>query len=113
MRRSPSDPSARIGTVGCVALDGQGNLAAGTSTGGLVNKLFGRIGDSPIIGAGTYADIAEGIIWATDNGAHVINLGFGGTESSMALETIEVWKNFSRQTAHFHFGGQKSGQNIL
>jgi beta-aspartyl-peptidase (threonine type) len=45
-----------IGTVGCVALDRDGNLAAGTSTGGLTNKRFSRIGDSPIIGAGTYAD---------------------------------------------------------
>jgi beta-aspartyl-peptidase (threonine type) len=44
------------GTVGCVALDQQGNLAAGTSTGGLKMKQFGRVGDSPIIGAGTYAD---------------------------------------------------------
>jgi beta-aspartyl-peptidase (threonine type) len=43
-------------TVGAVALDGAGNLAAGTSTGGLTNKMFGRVGDSPIIGAGTYAD---------------------------------------------------------
>lgn len=46
----------QYGTVGCVALDEQGNLAAGTSTGGLTNKKFGRIGDSPILGAGTYAD---------------------------------------------------------
>lgn len=45
-----------IGTVGCVALDSHGNLAAGTSTGGLANKKFGRVGDSPIVGAGTYAD---------------------------------------------------------
>jgi beta-aspartyl-peptidase (threonine type) len=44
------------GTVGAVALDQRGNLAAGTSTGGLTNKRFGRIGDSPIIGAGTYAN---------------------------------------------------------
>ncbi len=44
------------GTVGCVALDSHGNLAAGTSTGGLTNKLYGRIGDSPIVGAGTFAD---------------------------------------------------------
>lgn len=44
------------GTVGCVALDRNGNLAAGTSTGGLTNKKFGRVGDSPIISAGTYAD---------------------------------------------------------
>jgi beta-aspartyl-peptidase (threonine type) len=43
------------GTVGAVALDRQGHLAAGTSTGGMTNKRFGRVGDSPIIGAGTYA----------------------------------------------------------
>jgi len=46
----------KYGTVGCVALDKEGNLAAGTSTGGMTNKKFGRIGDSPIIGAGNYAN---------------------------------------------------------
>jgi L-asparaginase / beta-aspartyl-peptidase len=46
----------QMGTVGCVALDWRGNIAAGTSTGGLVNKKHGRIGDSPIVGAGTFAD---------------------------------------------------------
>jgi beta-aspartyl-peptidase (threonine type) len=50
------DTASYIGTVGCVALDYDGNLAAATSTGGLTNKKFGRIGDSPIIGAGTFAD---------------------------------------------------------
>ncbi|KAL6552619.1 hypothetical protein OROHE_007983 [Orobanche hederae] len=47
---------SQIGTVGCVAVDNSGNLAAATSTGGLVNKMVGRIGDTPIIGAGTYAN---------------------------------------------------------
>ncbi len=51
-----SRPNETRGTVGCVALDSRGNLAAATSTGGLTGKLPGRIGDSPIIGAGTYAD---------------------------------------------------------
>jgi beta-aspartyl-peptidase (threonine type) len=46
----------KFGTVGCVALDKQGNLAAGTSTGGMTNKKYGRVGDAPIIGAGTYCD---------------------------------------------------------
>ena len=46
----------KFGTVGCVALDQNGNIAAGTSTGGMTNKKWGRIGDSPIIGAGTYAN---------------------------------------------------------
>jgi beta-aspartyl-peptidase (threonine type) len=49
-------PDYKFGTVGAVALDNNGNLAAGTSTGGMSNKKFGRVGDSPIIGAGTYAN---------------------------------------------------------
>ncbi len=49
-------PAQKAGTVGAVALDRKGNLAAGTSTGGLTNKLRGRVGDSPLLGAGTYAD---------------------------------------------------------
>ncbi len=56
LRLADSAPEdLRFGTVGCVALDTQGNLAAGTSTGGTKQKLPGRVGDSPIIGAGTYA----------------------------------------------------------
>ncbi|KAK2367216.1 putative isoaspartyl peptidase/L-asparaginase [Trifolium repens] len=47
---------SQIGTVGCVAVDSNGNLASATSTGGLVNKMVGRIGDTPVIGAGTYAN---------------------------------------------------------
>ncbi|KAJ1388547.1 Peptidase T2, asparaginase 2 [Sesbania bispinosa] len=47
---------SQIGTVGCVAVDSHGNLASATSTGGLVNKMVGRIGDTPVIGAGTYAN---------------------------------------------------------
>ena len=60
--------SKKYGTVGCVVLDIHGNLAAGTSTGGLTNKKFGRIGDSPIIGAGTYADNKSCAISCTGNG---------------------------------------------
>ncbi|PTR17008.1 beta-aspartyl-peptidase (threonine type) [Nitrosospira sp. Nsp2] len=56
------------GTVGAVALDRRGNLAAGTSTGGLTNKRFGRVGDSPIIGAGTYADNRSVAVSATGSG---------------------------------------------
>lgn len=51
----------KFGTVGCVVLDQSGNLAAGTSTGGMTNKKYGRVGDSPIIGAGTYANATVGI----------------------------------------------------
>ncbi len=60
------------GTVGVAALDREGNLAAGTSTGGLTDKRFGRIGDSPIIGAGTYADNRTCALSATGKGEEFI-----------------------------------------
>jgi len=60
------------GTVGCAALDKSGNLAAGTSTGGMTNKKFGRVGDSPIIGAGTYASNATCAVSATGWGEFFI-----------------------------------------
>ncbi len=60
LQRQSGTPDAhaqsRFGTVGCVALDARGNLAAGTSTGGMTGKLPGRVGDTPIIGGGTMAD---------------------------------------------------------
>lgn len=62
----------RYGTVGCVALDLSGNLAAGTSTGGMTNKNWNRIGDAPIIGAGTYANNATCAISATGWGEFFI-----------------------------------------
>src|SRR6185312_3964819 len=60
------------GTVGAVALDRNGNLAAATSTGGMTNKLPGRIGDSPLIGAGTYANNASCAVSATGDGEYFI-----------------------------------------
>jgi beta-aspartyl-peptidase (threonine type) len=64
--------SAYFGTVGAVALDQQGNLAAATSTGGMTNKRFGRVGDSPIIGAGTYANNESCAISSTGHGEYFI-----------------------------------------
>ena len=66
------DASARCGTVGCVALDASGNLAAGTSTGGMTGKAPGRVGDSPIIGGGTIADNASCAVSATGDGEYFI-----------------------------------------
>lgn len=62
----------KLGTVGAVALDQDGHLAAGTTTGGTTNKRFGRVGDSPIIGAGTYADNATCGVSATGHGEYFI-----------------------------------------
>jgi beta-aspartyl-peptidase (threonine type) len=62
----------RFGTVGAVALDSAGNLAAGTSTGGTTNKRFGRVGDAPIIGAGNYADNESVAVSATGAGEFFI-----------------------------------------
>lgn len=67
-----SREEGHMGTVGCVALDRHGNLAAGTSTGGVTNKMFGRIGDSPIVGAGTYADNATCAVSCTGMGEYFI-----------------------------------------
>ena len=71
------------GTVGCVVLDKQGNLCAGTSTGGMTNKKFGRIGDSPIIGAGTYADNKTCAVSCTGHGEYYIRLAFAKDISAM------------------------------
>ena len=76
LARARADAAAtaadRYGTVGAVALDAAGNLAAATSTGGYTNKLPGRVGDSPIVGAGTYAENATCAVSATGTGEHFI-----------------------------------------
>ncbi len=68
----PFIKDSKFGTVGCVALDQHGNLAAGTSTGGMTNKRWNRIGDSPIIGAGTYANNATCAVSSTGWGEYFI-----------------------------------------
>jgi L-asparaginase / beta-aspartyl-peptidase len=71
--KSAALPEAfKFGTVGCVIRDGKGNLAAGTSTGGMTWKKHGRIGDSPVIGAGTYADNNTCAISCTGHGEYFI-----------------------------------------
>ncbi|WP_038179135.1 isoaspartyl peptidase/L-asparaginase family protein [Vibrio rhizosphaerae] len=65
----------QFGTVGAVALDNNGNLAAATSTGGMMNKQYGRVGDSPIIGAGTYAENHHVAVSATGMGEVFIRCG--------------------------------------
>ncbi len=67
-----TNPDYKYGTVGCVALDQQGNLAAGTSTGGMTNKRWNRLGDAPIIGAGTYAANDACAVSCTGHGEYFI-----------------------------------------
>ena len=73
----------RHGTVGAVALDKNGNLAAATSTGGTTNKRPGRVGDSPIVGAGTYANNATCAVSATGDGEYFIRASVGHDISAM------------------------------
>lgn len=82
------------GTVGCAALDKNGNLAAGTSTGGLMMKKFGRVGDAPIIGAGTYANNNTCAVSATGQGEFFIRLGVAKDISSLM-----EYKNYSLMDA--------------
>ena len=84
----------RIGTVGCVALDLQGNLAAGTSTGGMTNKKWDRIGDAPIIGAGTYANNASCGVSATGWGEFFIR-----SVVAHDIAALVEYKNLSIQEA--------------
>jgi beta-aspartyl-peptidase (threonine type) len=89
---------SHVGTVGAVALDGNGRLAAATSTGGMTGKRYNRIGDSPIIGAGTYADNRSCAVSATGHGevfiraavAHDIcaRMRFGGRALSAAVREV-------------------------
>jgi L-asparaginase / beta-aspartyl-peptidase len=89
---------SHVGTVGAVALDGNGRLAAATSTGGMTGKRYNRIGDSPIIGAGTYADDRSCAVSATGHGevfiraavAHDIcaRMRFGGRTLSAAVREV-------------------------
>ena len=69
---SETGAATHCGTVGCVALDERGNLAAGTSTGGITGKLSGRVGDSPVIGAGTFADNASCAVSGTGEGEYFL-----------------------------------------
>ena len=79
-----SEPLAKaFGTVGAVALDKFGNIAAGTSTGGMTNKKYGRVGDSPIIGAGTYANNNTCGVSATGWGEYFIRLDVARDISAM------------------------------
>ncbi|WP_311746892.1 isoaspartyl peptidase/L-asparaginase [Proteus terrae] len=89
----------KYGTVGAVALDQHGNLAAGTSTGGMTNKRYGRVGDSPIIGAGNYADNETVAVSATGSG-------------EMFIRTLTAF-NIAAQVKYKNLPLKEAAQNAL
>jgi beta-aspartyl-peptidase (threonine type) len=91
---------SHFGTVGCVSLDTHGNLAAGTSTGGRTNKKFGRVGDSPIIGAGTYANNATCAISGTGLGEQFIRHAVGFNISARLAYLKQPLKDAVAEVLH-------------
>ncbi|CAI0556574.1 unnamed protein product [Linum tenue] len=95
---------SQIGTVGCVAVDRDGNLATATSTGGLVNKMVGRIGDTPVIGAGTYAN-SYCAVSATGRGEAVIR-----ATVARDVAALMEYKGLSLQEAAAYVVGERVPQ---
>lgn len=100
------DGNKKFGTVGAVALDRYGNIAAGTSTGGMTNKKYGRVGDSPIIGAGTYANNNTCAVSCTGHGEFFMRgvvaydisalMEYGGLSLKEAADSV-IMKKLVRQ----------------
>jgi beta-aspartyl-peptidase (threonine type) len=93
------DSISKYGTVGCVVLDMNGNIAAGTSTGGITNKRYNRIGDSPIIGSGTYANNKTCAISCTGHGEDFIRI--------VAAHQVHSYMFFSKMSL------RKSAENVI
>ena len=89
-----------LGTVGCVVLDREGNIAAGTSTGGLTNKKYGRVGDSPIIAAGTYADNRTCGVSGTGIGEHFIRHAVAYDVSARMMYRDDSLEESARAVIH-------------
>jgi beta-aspartyl-peptidase (threonine type) len=92
----------KYGTVGCVALDKSGNITAGTSTGGMTNKRYGRFGDVPVIGAGTYADNATCGVSCTGHGEYFIRYAVGHD-----MTALMAYKGMSLEAAGQHIIHEK------
>ena len=95
----------KYGTVGCVAIDVDGNIVAGTSTGGMTNKKWGRIGDSPIIGAGTYANNNTCGISSTGSGEYFIRTVAAFQVSSLLENNDYDLKKAMSKVIHEKIGG--------
>jgi L-asparaginase / beta-aspartyl-peptidase len=93
---------SKFGTVGCVALDQAGNLAAGTSTGGMNNKRYNRIGDTPVIGAGTYANNATCAVSSTGHGEYFMRYVV-----AYDISALMEYKNLGLEAAANHVVHEK------
>ena len=108
------DRDEKRGTVGAVALDRQGNLAAGTSTGGLTNKRFGRVGDSAVIGAGTYADNRSVAVSGTGTGEMFIRTAAAfNTAAQIRLQRIPITEAADNTLAEIAAIGGDGGLIVL
>ncbi len=97
MDHNDEDPAKKMGTVGAVACDANGDIAAATSTGGMTNKAFGRIGDSPLIGAGTYANNRTCAISCTGHGEPFIR-----AVTAYDVSCLMEYKGYSlKEAMHF------------
>ncbi|NND52538.1 MAG: isoaspartyl peptidase/L-asparaginase [Flavobacteriaceae bacterium] len=100
----PIIKNSKFGTVGCAALDKNGNLAAGTSTGGMTNKRWGRIGDAPIIGSGTYANNATCAVSSTGWGEYFIRAQVAHDISAMMEYKNVSLAEASKEVIHNKMG---------
>ncbi|MBE9489363.1 MAG: isoaspartyl peptidase/L-asparaginase [Bacteroidetes bacterium] len=101
----PDIKDSKFGTVGCVALDKNGNLAAGTSTGGMTNKRWGRVGDAPIIGAGTYANNNTCAVSSTGWGEYFIRAMVAHDISALMDYKGMSLKDAAHEVIHDKVGG--------
>lgn len=104
---------SKFGTVGCVALDVNGNIAAGTSTGGMMNKKYGRIGDSPIIGAGTYANNETCGVSCTGHGEYFIRIGVAKEISDQMKFGNKTLKEAADYTVNKRLGEMNAQGGII
>lgn len=102
-KESPHQKMAKLGTVGAVAFDQYGNLAAATSTGGMTNKMVGRTGDSPLIGCGTYADNQSCGVSCTGRGEDFIRTSLAKYLSDLIhIKNISASKASMEALKYFH-----------
>jgi beta-aspartyl-peptidase (threonine type) len=105
--------SGKNGTVGCVVRDKQGNLAAGTSTGGMLKKKWGRIGDTPVIGAGTYADNQSCAVSCTGHGEYFIRHAVAYNLCARYLHLKETVKEAADHIIHYELNAQEGNGGLI